>query len=223
MTTEQDKYKYVLSEKESDPLYNEGVADKVMSIFNSDVDRVKVCIDVGAFHPTWLSNSYDLEQTGWEVHCVEPNPYCISILKEQRKNVYEYACSDYNKDDEELYIYRQEGIIGDASGTGLIEHSDEYTKSLLAETIKVKVRTLDWLIENELHIDHLDFLSIDAEHNEVAVLRGIDFNRWKPKVVVVESLNELEREQQRSILSVFGYKLSTTLVFNDLYIMDIGE
>jgi hypothetical protein len=40
----------------------------------------------------------------------------------------------------------------------------------------------------------IDFLSIDVEGHEEAVLRGADWTRWRPRVVVVESTKPHSRE-----------------------------
>ena len=45
------------------------------------------------------------------------------------------------------------------------------------------------LIENELSEQEIDFLSIDVEGYEIEVLQGLDFNKYKPKLVVLEFIN----------------------------------
>ncbi len=43
----------------------------------------------------------------------------------------------------------------------------------------------------EADISHIDFISIDVEGHEFIVLGGIDLNRWKPRIVLLEDNKDL--------------------------------
>jgi len=197
--------------------YSEGVGEYTKTLFPKDFKGV--CIDVGAFDPFWASNSWIAEKNGWDVYLVEANPNCIPRLRANRKNVYEYACAEYNADDVPFHIYRSP-LVGEAAGTGLIRHGDAWSETLYGEAIPVKVRTLDWLLENEIKVDHIDYLTIDVEHNEVNVLKGLNFNKWLPKVMVIESLNDPERLAQFEVIKPFDYRYVRRMSFNDIYILE---
>lgn len=202
--------------------FSEGVAEHVLSLFPKDFKGV--CVDVGAYDPFWTSNSWILEEDGWETYCIEPNPNCIPRLKEYRKNVLEFACGEENKNDVPFYIYtynyagpnlnKEDIWYGEAAATGLLLHK-EYD---IHKKITVNVRTLDWLMENIIKQDHIDYISIDVERNEMSVLKGFDLARWKPKVIVIENIDrdteQLEYLQQR------GYKYIYRMSLNDFYMLD---
>jgi FkbM family methyltransferase len=196
-----------------------------------------VCVDIGAFDPFWISNSYLFNKLGWDVYCIEPNPHCIPKLKAYRKNVLQYACGSENKDDVDFYIFsiqyagpqngqKLEEWYGEAAASGLIKHTG--TETIPQELVKVNVRTLDWLMENEIRQNHIDLLSIDVERNEIDVLRGIDLNRWNPKVIIIESLYNLDHGKDISNMDIdpiqgeylgrFGYKFIHRIPVNDIYI-----
>jgi len=198
--------------------YSEGIAEYALTLFPKDFKGI--CVDVGAFDPFFLSNSWLFEEAGWDVHCVEPNPSCISRLKHFRKNFYVYACGLENKDDVDFFVYYNP-TVGEAAGTGLIDHrlnptTGEFHKTIFSHETKVKVRTLDWLMENEIKRDHIDYLTIDVERNEMDVLKGIDFNRWKIKVIIIENLDK--DPEQSSLLKSFNYRYIHRIVYNDIYI-----
>jgi FkbM family methyltransferase len=223
----------------------DGVPEYILTLFPKNF--VGICVDVGAYDPFWISNSWIFEQAGWDVYCIEPNPSCIPRLKKYRKNVLEYACSYENKDDVELFVYsvnyagpnllNKETWNGEASGTGLIDHSLIHQKNiadshnnLLSRIVKVKARTLDWLMENEIKQDHIDYLSIDVERNEIAVLKGIDLLKWNPKVISIENLSRdlsldvewddiwKDPKEQEIILTEHGYRYVHRITPNDIYI-----
>lgn len=64
-----------------------------------NIDKDGVFVDVGAYHPTYLSNSYYFEQNkNFTVICVEANPIMAELLRTVRKNVVESAASDKSGD-----------------------------------------------------------------------------------------------------------------------------
>lgn len=198
----------------------EGLPEYVMTLFPKDFKGV--CIDVGAYDPFWISNSWIFEQAGWYAYCIEPNPTCIPRLKEHRKNVIECACGDSNKNDAELFVYQVDSV-GEAAGTGLIDHCLDFIDSAfhqkhLSHTVKVRVRTLDWLMENEIKQDHIDYLSIDVESSEIDVLRGTSLEKWKPKIIVVENLEN--DPNQSSYLINKGYRNIYRIMYNDVYTLN---
>ena len=81
----------------------------------------------------------------------------------------------------------------------------------------VKTRTLERLLE-EVGFPKLDVLSIDCEHTESDVLRGINLGRWKPKCIIVE-------DQQGPIgkteeLKPFDYRFVQTFESDHLFLRD---
>jgi len=199
--------------------FSEGVAEYVKTLFPKDFKGV--CVDVGAYDPKWINNTWIFEKDGWRAYCIEPNPKCIKNLKKERKNVLEYACGSANADNVDLFVYTVP-TAGEAAGTGLIDHcagpQGEYHKTIFTRKEKVKVRTLDWLMENEIKETNIDYLSIDVERNEMEVLKGIDLARWNVSVLVIENLDN--EENQRVYLKNAGYRYIHRITFNDFYMLE---
>jgi FkbM family methyltransferase len=180
---------------------------------------IGVCLDIGAYDPEWINNSIELEELGWTCYCIEPNPHCIPALKAKRKHVLEYAIGDVNEDDISLYVFHLDtgiaGPLGEASGTGLLFRPEEMTKY---ETTleKVKVRTFEWLMENEVHEEHIDVISIDVEGSEMAILSTLDVSRWRPKVIICENIGE--SKDQHDWFERMGFGRIKRVAFNDIYV-----
>jgi FkbM family methyltransferase len=181
-------------------------------------DSIGVCLDIGAYDPEWINNSIELENLGWTCYCIEPNPHCIPALKAKRKNVLEYAVGDRNEDGVDFYVcYTSEhiaGPLGEAAGTGLILHDEMLPYPVTTE--KVNVRTFEWLMDNEIHEDHIDIICIDVEGSEMAVLSTLDVSRWRPKVIVCENI--LESRDQHDWFERMGFGLLKRVSFNDIYV-----
>ena len=198
------------------PLWEDDlVSATVRALFPRDFRGV--CIDVGAYHPTWLSNSYKLEQAGWDVWCIEPNPYCIPGLLGKRKNVLECAAGKHNIDQAPFYIYRAGHGPDDMAGyTGLTEKCEE-DKAGEYELTHVSVRTLNQLLDSSaIPVDRIDALLIDTEGTEMDVLRGFDIQAWRPKAIVIENIDPGNTEQS-DYLQTRGYALRKRIIFNDIY------
>ena len=65
-----------------------------------------------------------------------------------------------------------------------------------AKKIKqIETDTLNNVINrSKLGIKRIDLLSIDVEGNELNVLKGLNFKKYKPKVVILEYINPLIKE-----------------------------
>jgi FkbM family methyltransferase len=181
---------------------------------------IGVCLDIGAYDPEWINNSIELEELGWTCYCIEPNPHCIPALKAKRKHVLEYAIGDKNEDNVDFYVYHVDtawaGPLGEAAGTGIKPPTDG-DKALYPITMeKVKIRTFEWLMENEVHEDYIDVISIDVEGSEMEILSTIDVSRWKPKVIICENIGEFK--EQHDWFERMGFGRIKRVAFNDIYV-----
>lgn len=68
--------------------------DQTLREYFPDYSYKGVCVDVGAYEPVNISNSYHFERNNWDVYCIEANTLLIPGLQRERKNVYNYAVYD---------------------------------------------------------------------------------------------------------------------------------
>lgn len=188
---------------------------------NFNIDRDGVFIDVGAYHPTILSNSYYFEQTkNFKVICVEPTPIMFEELKKLRKNVYNYAVSDKNEDDIDFQVVKGNWDAFGYAGSGLHTYEGVRKETTLVnaehiENIKIKTRTLNYIL-NESQIDSIDAMSIDTEGHELNVLNGLDFNKYVPKVLCIE--NYFKEEWLLNYMKEKGYEFVNRLHVDDFFV-----
>jgi FkbM family methyltransferase len=152
-----------------------GVDDFLLS--ELAIDKGYAC-DVGANNGRSGSNTLLLEEKGWIVLCIEPNPLLETDGRGCRKLWRQVACGAVDEDEREFLSV---GGHPYASYSGL---ELRYGGTSTTE-ISVKVRTLDRLLE-EAGFPRLDLLTIDVEGYEDEVLKGFTVERWKPQFIVVE-------------------------------------
>ncbi len=155
-------------------------------------------VEVGANHPTELSQTWFLEQRGWKGILVEPLPACCEKLRAVRTNsiVCEAAAGAPEQVGEATLNVAQSDVWS---------HLGEENKDLpLAARIKVAVRTLDSILD-ELRAPPVDLLSIDTEGMEIKVLRGLNLQKRRPALVLLE--DHMEALDLYFYMRSTGYKL----------------
>ena len=78
------------------------------------------------------------------------------------------------------------------------------------EVKKIVTSTLNKIIESGIYKNNeIDFLSIDVEGYEIEVLQGLDFNKYKPKLVVLEFIDHNVKEfYNQKINDILNSKLN---------------
>lgn len=184
------------------------------------IDALKV-VDIGANHPIRLSNTYYFEQLfGASVFAFEPNIGLKKLWDELRPNTKVYYNGVSDKQDTLTLLVpsgEKEAFSNDVFAT--FQKSMSKLDNLKNEEIvqhEVEVGPLSQFLE----WGQYDFLFIDTEGHEESVLMGIDFGKFKFKVVVLEN-NYVPGgdEKLRSMLKAHGYKLMMrTFARDDFYV-----
>jgi FkbM family methyltransferase len=147
-----------------------------------------VFVEIGAYEPIFINNSYHFEKNGWDCHCFEANPNLIPLLKEHRKNVYNYAISDKNNGIIDFNVVQLDsGYTCSYSAINLdndiIEKFNKKMIDKINKTFQVQVeeKRLD-----SFNFDKIDILCVDVEGGELNVLKGMG---CKPSIICIENLS----------------------------------
>jgi hypothetical protein len=84
------------------------------------------------------------------------------------------------------------------------------------KSVSVRVRPLDIML-TEAVVKSIDFVSIDVEGHEMAVLGGFDLNRWRPRVVLIEDKSDLHVTEVERHMTQHGYRRFYRSGGNDWY------
>ena len=183
-------------------------------------------IEVGSFDPIIISNSYHFERNGWEVYCFEANTKLIDRLREERKYVYNYALCDEDKPEVEFNVVLSNGWT---AGFSAIDIDEEHIKNIeknydhefMITKIRVEQRTLNSILANELkHLTKIDVLALDIEGGELKCFMGLDFNKYRPSVILTENGGGCKSyvENVTEYLEQNGYVLDLALSYNLFFV-----
>jgi FkbM family methyltransferase len=156
---------------------------------------VRYC-DIGANHPKYLSNTFGLYRLGASGVLIEPDPLLCRKLRSARPRDSVLNVGAAFDDRRSAKLKR---LSDRAFNTFLPEQADLVVKSSqnwansggqrVVDEIEVSlVPAGDILAAN--FSTGLDFLSIDTEGCNLQILRSIDLDRFRPKIICIEASDD---------------------------------
>lgn len=179
-------------------------------------------IDIGAGHPVYDNVSFAFYLRGWTGITVEPNPWLAQLSGAVRPlDVRIQSLVGEKPGDATYYLVEDfHGLSTTVEGHARKAHS-EFGKNSQAMT--VPVTTLQTICEQHAP-GAIDFLKIDVEGAERAVLLGGDWQRFRPKVVVVEALEPVTLapawEAWEPVLTAASYRYAFFDSLNRYYVAE---
>ena len=157
--------------------------------------RPGIYADVAANHYKRISNTYFYDRClNWRGVCVEPNPVYHDDLREKRTcNLVPTCVSNASAT---LDFHMTDDAINGVYGS--VDKGAQHGKE--GKLHRLHCVTLGSVFA-DLGMTHVDFLSLDVEKHEEAVLRGIDFSRVQIDYIVCESWSP----QCANVLPQLGY------------------
>ena len=173
-------------------------------------------VDVGCYHPVRGNTTYVLYRQGWRGINIDVDSIKIEAFNLRRPRDTNITCAVSKKPGE--MKYQRKGLWSIYNSL----ENDESSKTEGFREMVVQVDTLTNLIDATLHKDRqIDFLSVDVEGHDLEVLHSLDFVRYCPKVICIETwdsnLNDVMQSQLYSFMMGKGYTLvnwiSSNLIF----------
>jgi FkbM family methyltransferase len=179
--------------------------------------RNGVFVDVGAYDGVSGSNTLYFEKfLGWTGLCIEPDPAQFAKLARVRSSKCVQTCiADRNGSARFLRVNEGLTMMG-----GLVDHFEAVDLKMVSERsstsiVEIPVRRLDAVLK-EYGISAIDYLSIDTEGSELAILRSFDFSKLNVRALSVENNRNTPHipEYMRGV----GYRRMARLGVDDIYV-----
>lgn len=165
-------------------------------------------VDVGCNDPRRWSNTYLFYMHGWTGLLIDGNQHLIDACRKLRPADTAVCCLMGEKEGEgEIAIYDEHALSSAVDS----HNADRRSKAKLIEKRCVPIKTLTGVLEQYSAPAAFDFLSIDVEGMDLAVLRGLDFHRYQPRLIAVEDADFDPVDPHKSAIVEFlvghGYRL----------------
>lgn len=177
--------------------------DMIVDFLLMWLGREKVSyLDIGAHHPTWLSNTYHFYRLGHRGVLVEPDEQLCKGLRSVRPQdkVLNMAVGTSGNDTMKMYVMTSKTL------NTLDREQAEALQSAGRERIEavMEVRRLGI---NEMLAEHFPdappvFVSLDVEGLDYAILQAWDFCRFRPSVFCVETLTYTQDNTERKLTEI---------------------
>jgi len=212
--------------------YFDGYAFKSYSLDGEDIiinrlfgkQQTGFYVDVGACHPKRFSNTYYFYKKGWRGINIDAMPDSMKLFNKLRQkdiNI-EKPISDRRKI-LKYYAFNEPALNGFSKE--LSEQRNGHGGYYIKFTKDIQTVTLEEILDNHLpHNQEIDFLSIDVEGIDFMVLKSNNFEKYKPKVILIEMLgstfNDVGSNKISIYLNQFNYSIYTILCNTVIFVED---
>ena len=196
-----------------------GIGNVTFSQFGEDIIMLKMLerhkvknityLDIGANDPINGSNTYNFYLRGFHGLLIEPNAELCKKLKQTRPNdkVLNFGIGNDNRKEADYYMFATEN-------NGMNTFSKEEAMNYEKEGIKIKkVIKLPLKDINEVIAENFNapptVISLDVEGLDEMILNKLDFGKWQPLLICVETVNynkDRELTKRKSILDLLMSK-----------------
>jgi FkbM family methyltransferase len=199
--------------------YAQNREDIILSGFFEDLDK-GFYVDVGANHPDVLSITKIFYDKGWSGINIEPNKDLYNLIRQSRPRDINLNIGAAEAEGE---LTLREYPDGDGLSTFSKAAQSDYEKSSSEyrqythkyKDYKVKVQPLRDVLK-EHGAKPINFMNIDVEGFEYEVIKGNDWDKYRPQVLCIEA-NHIVKDW-RPLLEKARYKLVFFDGLNNYYV-----
>lgn len=189
---------------------------QLMKLINNSTPGVYV--DIGSWHPMKASNTYYFYLRNWRGICIDPNPELAPLYKKIRpKDVFINAGIGNSNEKIDYFMFEESSM--NTFSQDFIDTNNLHSN--IVEKIKVPIFSLkDVLDKNLKKEDRLDFFDIDVEGFDLEVLKTNDWQKYRPKIIIVESDINIKNDVTSEIVKYLESKnyrlIAKTIISGDL-------
>lgn len=178
-----------------------------------------VYLDIGTYHPSIINNTYKLYQAGFSGICIEPNPTLFAEIKKYRQRD---ICLNVGISDRmgkgAFYVMANRTL-----NTMLKEQALYYQnsgQSKIESEIQIDIVTFAYVIETYLPGKTPNFISLDIEGMDYLVLQSIDFHKYRPSVLCIETKDAQHKKVHEIIqfMEQRGYFVCADTFINSIFV-----
>lgn len=171
-------------------------------------------VEIGAHHPTDLSNTKLLEEHGWSGIAFDPFPVGDWRCRPRTTLLTETIAGVAGQ-----VKFQKAGALGGIEGYQAQHLKDQFPEAFQdAETVELHAITPERALQKYKVPLQIDYLSLDTEGTELKILKAFPFERYEVRCITVEhNFEEPKRTDMRNLLESKGFTLEKQAAWEDWY------
>lgn len=177
-------------------------------------------VDVGCNEPVRFSNTFSFYLQGWRGVNIDANEELIDLCRKIRKKDISICAAVSDSEKEVVFHKSKESAVSTIDENRLKEWAKLWEFKDEDKKV-VTTQTLTKILKEHLGDSRtVDLLSIDVEGHDFNVLKGLNLNIYRPKVIIIEchSIAGIENTEIYRYLADNNYVLKGFAVLNAYYV-----
>lgn len=171
-------------------------------------------VDIGANHPTDLSNTKRFYDRGWRGINIEPNPSLFTAFQRDRAGDINLNVGVGDATEILPFYVMSASTLSSFDKDAALE-GGKLHGAILEKVIEVEVCPLQQIFE-KYDCKDIDLLSVDTEGYDLRVIQSNDWVKWRPRVIIIET--NQDDGAVNSFLIDKGYELVFDNLTNAIYV-----
>lgn len=144
-------------------------------------------VEVGCHHPFRFSNTYYFYKKGWKGICIDPMPGTKKTFSKWRPKdiTIEIGISE-TPSTLEYHMFNDAAL--NTFDKAIAKERDGLRTYRQIDKKNIETNTLASILEKHCTSESIDFLSIDVEGMDLAVLKSNNWGKFKPTIIIAECL-----------------------------------
>lgn len=200
-------YGYLQPAKKSYSQYGEDII--LLNYFKHNNITNGFYIDIGAYHPKFISNTFLLHQNGWSGICVDIDHNKLNWFKLVRgKSISTILSAVSSSTQDEINIYKHKRLFSEIDTLDInTAKNNKLLHGWDFDTVHVPAININDIL-SQCNGNDIDLLNIDVEGLDTDIIMHINFSIYKPRVIIFEDNNNFGGSVMlRNILTQNGYSL----------------
>lgn len=182
-----------------------------------------VYIDIGAHHPSFLNNTFLFYRNGASGLNIEPDPFLFKeIAKKRPRDINMNVGVSFNGQEEKKDFYIMSARSLNTFSKVEAERVQAFGSYSITEVTKVPTVNINNVFKDYFKNGRIDFLTVDVEGLDFEIIKTIDFDLIKPKVICIETLSYAEDKSEQKNQTLIDYITAKNyFVYADTYVNTI--
>ena len=177
-------------------------------------------LDIGAHHPSYLSNTFLFYREGGHGVCVEPDPTLYKHFPKIRPRDIHLNCGVGVRAGYEDFFVLSTPTLNTFSANEAAGYVAS-GKHKITNQLKIEIQNINQIIEKNFTTCP-NLVSLDIEGWDLVVLHSLDFSRHKPQVFCIETLSYTEDNSERKLTEIIEFMhFNNYITYADTYINTI--